>query len=192
MRLWHDVLATAARLAAIGRMGCPCAGCCWSTWRQRDNWTGAGVRWTARLFPRNRGPATGPNPTDRGKAGTKRHLVLDRRGTPLGVVLSGANRHDSMMSGERLRSTLGAALDAILDVRSGKPGRPHCRPNKLPTDKAYDSRRCRRECRARHHASHRAQRRGQQPTAGPLPLSRRAHACLDGSPPPSGRALRGA
>ena len=44
---------------------------------------------------------------------------------------------------------LGAALDAIPDVRSGKPGRPHFRPKKLHADKAYDSRRCRRECRQR-------------------------------------------
>jgi len=53
------------------------------------------------------------------------------------------------MSGERLRSTLGAALDAIPDVRPGKRGRPRRRPKKLHADEAYDSRRCRRECRAR-------------------------------------------
>jgi len=66
---------------------------------------------------------------------------VDARGTPLGIVLTGANRHDSMV--------LGAVLDAIPDVRSGKPGRPRRRPRKLHADKAYDSRRCRRECRAR-------------------------------------------
>ena len=77
----------------------------------------------------------------RGKPGTKRHLVTDARGTPLSVVLSGANRHDSMV--------LGAALDAIPNVRSGKRGRPRCRPRKLHADKAHDSRRCRRECRER-------------------------------------------
>ena len=62
-----------------------------------------------------RGSATGPNPTDRGKPGTKRHLVVDRHGTPLGVVLSGANRHDSMMLAETLdpsprRAAVGAAV----------------------------------------------------------------------------------
>ncbi len=62
----------------------------------------------------------------------KRHLVVDARGTPLGVVLSGANRHDSML--------LGAALDAIPDVRSGRRGRPRCRPKKLHADKAVDRR----------------------------------------------------
>ena len=33
--------------------------------------------------------ATGPDPTGRGRSGMKRHLVVDGRGTPLGVVLSG-------------------------------------------------------------------------------------------------------
>jgi hypothetical protein len=32
--------------------------------------------------------ATGPHPTDRGKPGTQRHLVVDRRGIPLAVVLT--------------------------------------------------------------------------------------------------------
>jgi hypothetical protein len=39
-----------------------------------------------------RGAEMGPNPTDRGKSGTKRYLVVDRKGTPLGVHLSPANR----------------------------------------------------------------------------------------------------
>ena len=107
----------------------------------QDNWIGAGPRWTAHLSRQKGGPATGPNPTDRGKPGTKRHLVTDARGTPLGVTLTGANRHDSM--------ALAATLDAIPRVRSGKRGRPRCRPKKLHADKGYDFRRCWDECRAR-------------------------------------------
>ena len=43
-----------------------------------------------RLCPRKKGgAATGPNPTDGGKADTKRHLVTDARGTPLGFCLAG-------------------------------------------------------------------------------------------------------
>lgn len=38
---------------------------------------------------------TGPNPTDRGRAGIKRHLVVDRYGISLAVLLSGANIHDT-------------------------------------------------------------------------------------------------
>ena len=108
-----------------------------------------GLGWTARPSRRKKAACDGAEPTDCGKPGTKRRLVADARGTPLGAVLSGANRHDSMMSGERLRSTLGATLDAIPDVRSGRRGRPRCRPGKLHAGKAYDSRRCRRECRER-------------------------------------------
>ena len=55
---------------------------------------------------------TGPNPTDRGKPGTKRHLVVEAPGTSLGVVLTGVNRHDS--------TQLTTALDAIPPVRSGR------------------------------------------------------------------------
>ena len=34
----------------------------------------------------------GANPTDRGKNGSKRHLLVDGRGVPLGLVVTGANR----------------------------------------------------------------------------------------------------
>ena len=87
------------------------------------------------------GSDTGPNPTDRGKAGTKRHVVTDARGTPLGVLLTGANRHDSPL--------MAATLDAIPPLRSGRRGRPRRRPGKLYADKAYDAKARRQECRAR-------------------------------------------
>ncbi len=48
------------------------------------------------------GEKTGPNPTDRAKRGTKRSLLVDERGVPLGVVVSGANTPD----GRLLESTL--------------------------------------------------------------------------------------
>jgi transposase len=41
------------------------------------------------------GTQTGPNPTDRAKRGSKRHLICDARGVPLAVRLTGANRNDS-------------------------------------------------------------------------------------------------
>jgi DDE family transposase len=37
---------------------------------------------------------TGPNPTDRGKLGTKRHVLTDGKGIPLSVVITAANTHD--------------------------------------------------------------------------------------------------
>ena len=102
---------------------------------------GHGLPSTARACQRKRGSATGSNPTDRGKPGTKRHLVVDANGTPLGLILTGANCHDSRM--------LAATLDAVPGVRTGRRGRPRRRPDKLHADKGYDHRRCRRECRAR-------------------------------------------
>ena len=86
------------------------------------------------------GEATGPNPTDRGRPGRKRHLVTDRTGLPLAFLLTGANTHDSV--------PLAELLDAVVPV-PGRRGRPRRRPDKLHADKAYDHRRCRDACRAR-------------------------------------------
>ncbi len=54
------------------------------------------------------GKGTGPNPTDRGKSGTKRSVLTDGRGVPLGLAVDGANRHDMKM----LESTLNATAIA--------------------------------------------------------------------------------
>src|ERR671915_1626256 len=42
-----------------------------------------------------RGSMTGPNPVDRGKAGSKIHVLSDRAGLPLSVAVSAANTNDS-------------------------------------------------------------------------------------------------
>src|SRR3954469_24615310 len=39
------------------------------------------------------GECVGPNPTDRGKPGTKRHVIVDAGGIPLALLLSPANVH---------------------------------------------------------------------------------------------------
>ena len=94
-----------------------------------------------RLRPGEKGGgAVGPNPTDRGKPGTKRHVTTDRRGIPLAFLLTGANVHDS--------APFEDLLDAVPPV-AGKRGRPRRRPGKLHGDKAYDQRRCRDACRRR-------------------------------------------
>ncbi|MCA1701976.1 MAG: IS5 family transposase [Actinobacteria bacterium] len=80
-------------------------------------------------------PPTGPNPTDRGKPGTKRHVVADRAGVPLARLVSGANRHDSAVFEE--------LLDAVPPVKRPS-GQRRKRPGKLHADKAYDIPRCRR------------------------------------------------
>jgi len=86
------------------------------------------------------GETTGPNSADRGKPGTKRHLVSDRTGIPLAVILSPANRHDSML--------FEPLLDAIPAIRRPHGGRRH-RPDKAHADKAYDIPRCHAALRQR-------------------------------------------
>lgn len=61
--------------------------------------------------------------------------MVDRRGIPLASLLSGANRHDSMLF-ERL-------IDAIPPVKTARGGRRK-RPEKVHADKGYDIPRCRR------------------------------------------------
>jgi putative transposase len=43
------------------------------------------------------GEKTGKNPTDRGKIGTKRSLLVNEQGLPLGIVVSGANTPDGKL-----------------------------------------------------------------------------------------------
>jgi transposase len=83
-----------------------------------------------------RGQKVGPNPTDRGKSGSKRHLLTDALGLPLNVVLTAANVHDSKVF-EQL-------LDAVAPIKALGRGRPCKRPKKLQADKGYDFPHCRR------------------------------------------------
>jgi putative transposase len=66
----------------------------------------------------------GPNPTDRGKNGTKRSLLVDERGVPLSFVVTGANRHDSI------------SLEPLLKGRILKPEN-EATPQNLCLDAAY-------------------------------------------------------
>jgi transposase len=50
------------------------------------------------------GGKTGPNPTDRAKKGTKRSLLTEGRGVPLGVAVAGANVPDYQLTEETLES----------------------------------------------------------------------------------------
>jgi len=47
---------------------------------------------------------TGPNPTDRGKKGTKRSLLTEGKGIPIGLSVDGANRHDKKLVKKTLDS----------------------------------------------------------------------------------------
>jgi putative transposase len=74
-----------------------------------------------------RGDEIGPNPTDRAKNGTKRSVIVDAQGGPLGVALGGANVHDSKL--------LEATIEAIVvDRPDPKDVEQH-----LCLDKGYDN-----------------------------------------------------
>jgi IS5 family transposase len=59
---------------------------------------------------------------DKGKAGTKRHVVVEGSGIPLCVISTAANVHDSMVFEE--------LLDSIEPIK-GPRGRPRKRPDKV-------------------------------------------------------------
>ena len=81
--------------------------------------TGPEPLWTGVPFGQFLGAEDGPNPTDRAKLGSKRHLICDGCGVPLAIQLTGANRNDSQQA-----STL---VDAIPPLQ-GMRGRPRHRP----------------------------------------------------------------
>lgn len=97
-----------------------------------------------------RGDLTGPNPVDRGKKGSKIHLIVDRAGLPISVGISAANTHDSL--------ALEPLVRGIPPVRSRRGPRRR-RPAKLHADKGYDFDHLRRWLR-QHGITPRIARRG--------------------------------
>ena len=86
------------------------------------------------------GLLTGPNPTDRAKRGSKRHLICDGHGIPLAIKLTGANCHDSTQALP--------LLDGIPSLQ-GPRGRPRCRPDSVLGDRADDPELIRRASHSR-------------------------------------------
>jgi transposase len=86
------------------------------------------------------GDDTGPNPTDRGKLGTKHHVLTDAQGIPLAVTVTGANVADI--------TQLLPLVDAIPDLSEGDGHEPP-QPEVLYADRAYDSEPHREELRDR-------------------------------------------
>ncbi|WP_406469202.1 transposase [Streptomyces sp. NBC_01594] len=65
------------------------------------------------------GSLTGPNPVDRGKKGSKLHVLSDAQGIPLAVAVSGANMHDSFALKPLIRG-----LPAVRSRRGPRRRRP--------------------------------------------------------------------
>jgi transposase len=72
------------------------------------------------------GEETGRNPTDRGKQGSKIHLLVDERGAPLALHVTGANEHDKW-----------SADDLIVSIVIERPD-PEEVEQHLCADKGYD------------------------------------------------------
>jgi putative transposase len=102
-----------------------------------------------------------PNPTDRGKKGTKRSIIVEQDGGPLGAVIAGANVHDTKL----LRQTIEATIVE-------RPAPTEGSPQHLCLDKAYDNPTGREAAVARGHTPHirrigeeKAVRRGKKSTS---------------------------
>jgi transposase len=86
------------------------------------------------------GPETGPSPVERGRAGSKHHLLVDATGIPLAFSVTGGNRNDV--------TQLIPLLDKVPPVR-GAVGRPRQRPDTVVCDRGYDHDKHRRLVRDR-------------------------------------------
>jgi transposase len=75
------------------------------------------------------GADTGPNPTDRGKTGSKHTLLVDGNGVPLALHTTGANASDQKQM---------PIIQEFPRIK-GKPGRPKEHPNAAFADRGYDS-----------------------------------------------------
>jgi putative transposase len=73
------------------------------------------------------GTQTGKNPTDRGKQGSKIHILVDERGAPLAIHTTGANEHDKW-----------SADDLIISIVVPRPS-PAKIEQHFCADKAYDA-----------------------------------------------------
>ena len=77
---------------------------------------------------------TGSNPVDRSKLGTKRHILTDKEGIPLSVVISSASTHDVKLVTDVVDN---AVIKRHISSPKTKEGRK--RKQHLCLDKAYNS-----------------------------------------------------
>ena len=167
--LWqrHDLLAAPAGVAAGRGLGGAASHPARAAARIRPDRLGAGQRRQRQRGVPPGGQAVGPNPTDRGKGGSKRHLMVDARGTPLALTVTGANAHDV--------TALTATVDALAPV-PGLPGPPPAPPRRPARRQGLRRPPCpRRPAPARHHAAHPPPGHHHRRPARPPPLGGRAH-----------------
>jgi transposase len=132
-----------------------CFGCSGMTcWRRLRDWQAAGVweaihvlllselrgadkiDWSHTVIDSSHvralggGEDTGPSPVDRGKLGSKHHLLVDSHGIPLAVQVTAGNVNDVMV-----------LVPLVVDIPAvgGKPGPRKSHPASVQGDRGYDS-----------------------------------------------------
>jgi transposase len=132
-------------------LGCGCGKTCrhyLAVWQEAGVWTklhalllaelngGEKIAWRRALIDASfakapeGGEDTGPNPTDRGKSGSKHHVMTDAQGIPLSSTVTAANVNE---------------VTQLLDVLTsmppvgGKRGPKREKPERLQGDRGYDS-----------------------------------------------------
>ena len=96
---------------------------------------------------------TGSNPTDRGKLGTKRHILTDTKGIPLSAVMSSSSTHDIRLVTDVMDNTIIKRSSSS----SSSTKRDLSRKRKLQhlcLDKAYNSKTVKQEIISRGYAPH--------------------------------------
>jgi putative transposase len=88
------------------------------------------------------GDQTGPNPTDRAKLGSKRHLWVDQCGAPLSILITPANTNDHLVMMNLLSQPI------VPRPQTKFPGQHVC------ADKAYDSEPLRNQLRQHNFQPH--------------------------------------
>ena len=108
VEIWAAMVAECEELDAVG----------WK-WQAAD-----GVMGKSRFD----GAKRGPNPTDRAKMGTKKHLLVEQYGGPLALAVNGANVNDHKLLEETIEGIVIERPDPAKVVQH------------LCLDKAYDNR----------------------------------------------------
>lgn len=104
------------------------------------------------------GDLTGPNPTDRAKSGSKRHIWVDQRGAPLSIRVTAANAHDVTEIMNLLNRPIVRRPNTLYRVQH------------LCADKAYDSEEVRSKLRKRNITPHIRKREYESDVKTPPPL----------------------
>ncbi|WP_394298082.1 transposase [Streptomyces griseus] len=90
-----------------------------------------------RLGPGQKGGTlTGPNPVDRGKKGSKLHVLSEAQGIPLAVAVSGANTHDSLALKPLIRGIPAVLLRRTPHLAARARARPAHRASRDRTERA--------------------------------------------------------